>query len=1189
MAKNTQNQFTRNFMTQMGMYSAQDRTDDSQILAYLQQISADITRLADSDSGPAGPNTNGPRPAGGPPGSQGAARDAASNLGPFGQHHANNLGNFGTDSNRRSKSFADAFEKSLLDSLGGREFKDKLKGALNNFAEALDTDLEHLEEEFGNEMGKMVAQSVKNDKGLGGKLFGGISNKLNSLLGKSGDVASILEKMKAGNAEGGEGYDVTNLIGDIRGLDLGKVGNLFKNGVTGVLGGLEKVAGSSVASAVALKMLDVASEGAQQAMEGLKDMGKALSTSANRYSASREKNIELANERMRADIDTLIQEPFEILKKSADEVYSAWNANVRLIAGTQGYDKADLQDLMSNFAKDLTASGYSKVISSADVYNNLAKVIQSGLSGKVAEEFAYQATLYNAAIPNQDFFSLADTYASVAARAIQAGKTEREALDEANASLQSFANSVLFASRNLVGGYSSGLRDATNIYSMAARISQAAGSEDLTKISDALLAIQGYVGSIAPDLASSLTDKIYQLATGGNAADIVALRSLAGVNASNTEFLRALATNPQDILSSMFANLGVMFNQSSDAYMEKAEGYAQLFGLSAESLQRIDFISLASAIQGMKETSNALEDNLSLLREGQTTTTADQLKIAQINKYMVEEGLSYVIDNEAAQLIQQHMWDEQMKRDLMEAEYGVNLVGGAASALQKIVSGVDKILSILNPAAWFAKGAAVIESITEKANLDADVKQMLELGKVGPRTVGDLTELHNLTTRNSNLQLVQSLVEQMGGTSNYKAGASIVTSVLNAFGNPLQTLTGAVRNLVNHNNLITGTYTEKSGTTANAFGSSNLSGRFGATATNNEISSRYQWGTLGSVSKYAAQLSQALLSATASTQQVSHQIVENVNNTASTSAALVKQKINKMLADDYLVTQYVNQGKTLQQWMESGAQMGLTNMEEALATAGYSQESLEEYFLAKQTEAGVAMKAEQAEQEKLFREAGIRFWNTSFWDMYSTPLNSTMITIISRLDTLIALHGDWRDRQFEKLDSITANQIAWKDYFDTSWISTQWPEFRTQYSQEWVNWKDYFNTAWLEETWKTNFVGESGLFTRFFNEFINKFVEHTYYDASGYTYSDVTDIQRREDAQKGDAVYALADALTSNMVDLKDPQVQTNALLAQILQVVFAIMNQNNSVAGTVSLADTLSGLAVGLTTRTPLTEVPLQ
>ena len=64
-------------------------------------------------------------------------------------------------------------------------------------------------------------------------------------------------------------------------------------------------------------------------------------------------------------------------------------------------------------------------------------------------------------------------------------------------------------------------------------------------------------------------------------------------------------------------------------------------------------------------------------------------------------------------------------------------------------------------------------------------------------------------------------------------------------------------------------------------------------------------------------------------------------------------------------------------------------------------------------------------------------------------------------------------------------------------------------------------------------------------------------------------------------------ALTGNLVDLKDPQVQTNAILAQILVVVSSIMNQNNNVASTVSLSDALSGLALGLTTSTPFDQTP--
>ena len=62
--------------------------------------------------------------------------------------------------------------------------------------------------------------------------------------------------------------------------------------------------------------------------------------------------------------------------------------------------------------------------------------------------------------------------------------------------------------------------------------------------------------------------------------------------------------------------------------------------------------------------------------------------------------------------------------------------------------------------------------------------------------------------------------------------------------------------------------------------------------------------------------------------------------------------------------------------------------------------------------------------------------------------------------------------------------------------------------------------------------------------------------------------------------------LTKNIVDLKDPTIQTNALLAQILIVVNAIMNQQNEVAGTTGqnqLLESLSAMALGMTTSNPL------
>ena len=100
----------------------------------------------------------------------------------------------------------------------------------------------------------------------------------------------------------------------------------------------------------------------------------------------------------------------------------------------------------------------------------------------------------------------------------------------------------------------------------------------------------------------------------------------------------------------------------------------------------------------------------------------------------------------------------------------------------------------------------------------------------------------------------------------------------------------------------------------------------------------------------------------------------------------------------------------------------------------------------------------------------------------------------------------------------------------------------------------------------------------FFDEWVDYFVNHTAYNEAFTTRDEVTKIQNQEKSGTEDAIYALAEALQSNSIDLlRDPTLQTNALLGQILIVVNAIMQQNNTTSGGLSLPDTLQGLSMGL------------
>ena len=802
------------------------------------------------------------------------------------------------------------------------------------------------------------------------------------------------------------------------------------------------------------------------AIEGIKAYTGALKAAANREANSAKENAKLAKERLAADVNTLVEIPFKRLADAANSVTSAFEDSLRVITATQGYTKSDVQDLMSSYAQRLRDEGLTDIVAGSSLMTNLSKVIESGLSGAVAEEFAYQATVLGNAIPTQDFFGYASTYSSIAANAIRLGKSQDEAIKEANDSLSEFANNLLYASRELAGGYSTGLTNAQSLYEQSVKIAQAARSTNVSEISGVMTSVAAIVGATAPDLANAITDAVYSAATGGNNSSIVALRSLAGINASNTEFLRALANNPQQVFSALFTNLAGMYNDSSDAYMEKAEGYAQLFGLSSDAFARIDFNYLAEAISQMNTNSKALEQNMDLMVAGETTLTSEQLKNREINKYMIENGLSYVLDNEAARAIQQHMWDEQMKRELMEATYGVNLEGAALEALTGILTTVKNLLTFLNPISALMKISDMVGTIMEGNAQQADIQKVLMLGNVGAQNEA---VLRNLTTRNANLGLYTPLVESLGGTSEYSATrtdrlrSKAILSFLST-GNPqLLDLSGGYT----LDNAISDLY--------------GVSSRATSRAASSNISSRYAWGIMG---KSASSSIANFLGAGTS--------YEFTKGSAARKAS--QNKTSGILQDLF------KESESYEELAKKARNKGITNLDEALEEMGSSKSEAQSYFETKQTQAAAKEAEKYRETERQYYELGLQFFQTKFPEEFQAPLFASL----------------------KEQNENTATLLK--------------------------NFTDYF-------------------------------INHLYYDSGlggEKYYKQVLKVQKEEKSQKGDAVYALAEALTANTNDLRDPTLQTNALLSEILLVVNAIMQQNNGAGAATGLAETLAALAMG-------------
>ncbi|MCM1226439.1 MAG: hypothetical protein NC320_03310 [Clostridium sp.] len=956
---------------------------------------------------------------------------------------------FGLNSPKDSMSqFKEAFTDQLLEGFLGSDFKNTIKGGFEKLASDMGVDLNNISGELGKELGKKLFGTIKESQ-IGGEIIGNLKSKVGGILSDAG-----AKYASAYTAAGGSAAGASAALSGVA-------------SAASVLG--PYLLGAVAAVVVVKKALDALSP----AIEGAKKVYEAASKAKNRYNESQKKNLELAQKRLTDDVESMIKAPFEILDKAAQKWYDTWDNNLRVINGTQGYNKAELQSLTGSFAERLRQENLTNVVSSADITDNLTKVLEAGLSGTIAEEFAYTATKLNAAIPTQDFFSYVDTYASIAANAVREGKSQSDAISYANSQLELFAGNLLYAGREVAGGFTTGLKNAESLFTQSVQIAQAAKTNNAAEISGVMTAVSAVTGAIAPDLANAMTDAVYKAAVGGNSSEIVALRSLAGINASNTEFLRQLSANPKEVFVNLFSELSKRQNMSEDAYMEVAEGLSSIFGVSMDAFARVDFAYLAQAIASMNTTNNSLSENMALLVSGETTTNAEQLKMQQINKYMLDEGLAYVLDNETARVIQQHMWDEQIARDIMEATYGVEIQGAALEFLEGIRQTIDNILGFLNPFKLLGKIANLRASAAEGVALEADITGLLEAGKVGS---GSAEALYQLTTRNRDLNLTDSIVDLMGGHSAYEA-VSGFTKLNNALNNPFTSLRRAEADLI------------KGAVAAGlSIGSNEFTGK-----------SAYSWGTIGKST------ANALTASTPSGSSMFAKISDLSNTSAATLSNSekvqneVNEKVNKALGSmSDFVKNDTERKYTYDDWEKHVSEKFFDggDFKAAVEGAGLTIESVKGQFDTLQTQV--------AAQEKLEREKR----EETFWENNTNLLTTTT---------------EW----LESINTHTENIFKkFEDYF------TEWTKY---------------------------------------------FIDHEVYNST-FTHEQYDKIARQEKENSETAVYALADALTQNDVKLLlDPTVQTNALLAQILKVAVAILEQSKDAGASISLADTIAGLSLGI------------
>ena len=905
-----------------------------------------------------------------------------------------------------SKDFSTEFKKALKEEL----FNNDLKKSLNDIRKTLAGDLGVELQDLPKGLGKLLGQQLKSSK-LTKPFFDSI-NKSMSNFGKKIKSSylegsnSFLEKTKkewsqsafnkfmgkrAMSAENmpdwGEMKDVAAVF---------KEGNFEKaassltetaisaEGSKAALSGLTKAAKTAGPELlVAAVVIETVTDAIEQVGKALGETLKAAGNAIGRYEKSREKDIDLAQERLKADIQTMAETPFKILEDAAQRWYDTWDSTLRTIAATQGYTRDQVAYLYGSFTDRLRNEGLTSVIGANEIVNNLSNVLGKGLQGAAAEEFAYVATKLNALIPTQDFFNYADTYASVAMAAINQGKSQEEALQIANKELETFANSLLVAGQEISGGFTTGLQNASDLFQKAEYIAQTGKYGAGSQLGSTLTAISAITGAVAPDLAQTLIDAIYRAATGGNASELVALRSLAGINASNTQFLQALVQNPQEVFAAIFDKLSTYQNMANGAYMEVAEGLSGIFGLSMDTFARVDFSQVANAVRESTETSSALDASMKLLKSGQTTTNAELMRIKQVNEYMADNGLAYVLNDEAARAIQQHMWNEQLARELMETTYAVELKGTAVKLIEKLAGGVSSIINLVNPLAWGGKIVTLATTMRQDNLIQKDIKQLLELGQVGGTNVKALSDL---TAYNEKLNLTENIVDMFGGQSRYAASNELLHSVRGRyldFRNKSLGIPGLGTTSANEE----GVYSTE--TTYDGY-THNRKSPIGKSA--------YNWGTVGKsalsamYSDYAANsyVSGSTVAATvaAATEQSQSQLTTNLQKMLDSMEAFYNEDMTRTYAD----------------YAATARQFGIDDYAKAIEQSGLTEEAIENKFKELQSRAGAQQKAEREKKEEDFwSDSLLHFTKTNAW---LESINATATNIYNIFDKYLS---EWED------------------------------------------------------------------------------------------------------------------------------------------------------------------------------------
>ena len=501
------------------------------------------------------------------------------------------------------------------------------------------------------------------------------------------DIAPALDNWGTGSYVTGDAMSALgSAAGDVLG---GVVGDTLGVALNAALPGVGLILGEVIGHAVDQTVSKIA-----------KSIGDQLDYIVHQSNKNRNDIIKLGFEKIRSDVKDMAEYSYDIYTTATQKIYDAWDQNLSKVTATQGYTKEALNTLQDSVAQRLQNEGYGNVINASEYITQLSNVLNSKISGSIAEAFAAENLILQNAVPEVDLSSMAVEFAAIFTNAQKQGASGEDAMIRAMEQITGATKAL----EEVTGGNNQFINQIGDFLKKSEEIvSIAGGSADkIADLTTQMMAAEAPLSALTPQL-SGFTSTMIDTLVSGNDATAVALRAImndinSNVGITETALRQSFMEDTQGTLVTMYQAIDKFISDNSNeaARMEFLNAMTTTFGIQAKELAQVDFKSIAESIQNVNAQTNIKELTKAenLVRSGETATLEEQLVNNTANQLLATNAVRDTIDNRLMRKLEAN--EINMEKQLA-AQQAVQSVNFADQTLSFLINIFDAIRSFLDP------------------------------------------------------------------------------------------------------------------------------------------------------------------------------------------------------------------------------------------------------------------------------------------------------------------------------------------------------------------------------------------------------------------------------------------------------------------------------------------------------------